>query len=526
MLFRKKSSKNFWFAVAILILTNLLVRGPDLFKFATCPKDKWFTGQASWFDPWDLNVYFSAIGWGKQDGIFFENVYDGQSGQKVYLHFFYTLLGKATSSLNLPTPFIFHLAGFLTSFFLGAVFWWFIKIFFEKEGQKKAAFALLLLGGGLGWLFLPVILPDLGVPGFTFANALRRPHEAVSLCLFLITLGSFWQAEVFQKKKALILGAISCFLMLFFHPYNLFSLGVIFTCSGLYWWKKKKKAAFLRPLLAMGIVAVVYFLLVGRFTLESPSFAGMGSHAKFSLTPSNLALRSPPPPLAILGWGLLSPLIWFAFRSKEKSNQLTFLKIWFLAHWTILYFPLGFQKLLIRGLWAPASLLAIKGLEEVYQKRGINYRLLAGSFLILASLSTFLMAAERTARPSSARWDYLPYEEKKIIDYLKTNGDRDEVVLASHQIANLIPAHTNKRVWAGHEFFTPQFQKRITNINHFFAGKMSEDEAKSFLEETKAAFIYWGPEEKTIGQTSTFPYPTLVKPVIEKESISLYRMKQ
>ena len=71
-----KTSKSVLFIVVILILANILTRGPDLLRDINCPPDKWYAGQASWFDPWDLNLYFSIIGWGKRGGILFENLYD------------------------------------------------------------------------------------------------------------------------------------------------------------------------------------------------------------------------------------------------------------------------------------------------------------------------------------------------------------------------------------------------------------------------------------------------------------------
>lgn len=521
---RKKKTdclRAIWLIVTVLVLANLLVRGPDLLKFLTPPRDKWYVGHASWFDPWDINVYASAIGWGKRDGLLLENPYDSQSNQKMLVHTFYSLIGKITSPLNLPNILTFHLAGVVTSSFLVMVVWWLLSIFFQKERAKKLSFVLLLLGGGLGWLFFPFLFsPDITVPGFTLANALRRPHEAISLSLFLITISSFWQGTIQPKKELLLLGTASSCLMLFFHAYSLLTLGIILLSFGFYWWKKTNSLAFWKPFLITVLEAGIYYFLVARPLLTNPSFSGMGSLVRFSLFPS--IFKSPNPILAIIGWGLLFPFIIIAFRIKKKDYPLTFLKIWFVSHWLVIYFPLDFQKLMLRGLWVPAVILAIKGLEEMAQEKKYHYHFLATLLLIFALPYNFLMNAPRTIGTLNYRWCYLTKQEGEIIDYLKTHGEDGESVLASYRVSNLIPAHTSKRVWAGHGAFTPQFQDRLVEIERFFKGDMEEPEVKSFLEKTKANWVFWGPDEKD--SALIFPYLDLVEPVIETKIASLYRV--
>ena len=96
----RKKLLNLLFFIAVFLLSQFLMRGPDFIRAKTTPVGKWYTGQASWFDPWDLNVYFSAIGWGKRDGILFLNLYDTESSQPMPIYSLYTLMGEAASSLG------------------------------------------------------------------------------------------------------------------------------------------------------------------------------------------------------------------------------------------------------------------------------------------------------------------------------------------------------------------------------------------------------------------------------------------
>ena len=512
-----KKSKNILFIFFVIILVNLLSRGPDILKAIQQPTSKWYLGQASWFDPWDLNFYFSIIGWGKRNGILFENLYDTESTQRAPIYSFYTLLGKITSTFKLTNAFIFHLAGLISSFFLVGTVWWFIKIFLKKETETKITFLFLFLAGGLGWVLFPkIILPDVGQPGFTLVNAIRRPHEAISLSLLLLSLGGFWRWVIYQKKKALLYAGLSSFLMTFFHPYNLLILGTILLCFGFYWWRQKKSTGFLKLLLLLALEAGIYYLFVAKSLLKNPSLSGLLSQVQFS----------PSPLQAILGWGFLFPFMVVAIFSKGKSKKTLFIKIWFISHWLINYLPFGFQRSMARGLWIPAIILAVKGIRKISRKTTLDYRPVVGLLLFFTSFSTFFIAFKRIAESPDNRWIYLTQQEGEVIDYLKNHSNDEEGVLASYRIANLIPAHTAKRVWAGHQFQTPRFEERMTEVNRFFAGEMKEPEAKSFFKKTKTAWVFWGPEEKAISGLTTVPSKNLMEPVIENETVSLYKVWQ
>ena len=509
-------SKNIVLILFILILINLLNHGPTLIKAVEQPEGKWFTGQTSWFDPWDINFYAGVIGWGKRNGILFENIYDTQAHSGMPIYSFYTLLGKLSSPFNLPNISVFHLSAFILSFPLAIVIWWFIKIFLKDKTEKRAVFILLFLGGGLGWLFFPkTLLSDIGQPGFTLANAFQRPHEAVSLILMLACLGNFWQGVVCGKKLSLFWGGLWFFLMLFLHPYNSLILGAIFLCFGFYWFFKAKSTDFFKVLILIGIETGIYYFLIGKNLLTSPSLSELVSQVQ----------HSPPLWQSILGWGILFPLVLATIFLKKKDDRLIFFTLWFTSHWLITYFPIGFQRSLARGLWIPTAILAIKGGKEISRRTKWDYSLIIGLLLIFSSFSTFFMSFKKLAESPKNRWIYLTQEEGEIIHYLEEHGNNEEGVLASYRIANIIPAYTSKRVWAGHIFATPQVEKRLAETHRFFSGTMAEKEAKNFLKEAKIVWIFWGPEEKAIAKLTNIPNENLMELEIKEKSASLYRIK-
>ena len=497
----------------IIITANLLNRGPDLFKYLTKPSNKWYGGQVSWFDPWDHNVYFSAIGWGKRGGLAFPNLYDTQSKKPMFVYTAYVLIGKLTGFLNISNFLSFHLAAVFFNFILGIVIWWFLGIFIKEKKEKIIIYIILIFGGGLGWLFFPqLVLPDLGQPGFTLESAFRRPHEAISLSLFLLTVGLFWQGIKIKKNKILILGVVNAFLMSFFHPYTLLTLMVIFSTWTFLYWLINDSTKYFLILIYLGLSGMIWFLIIGKNLIENPGFSGLMLQVQ----------KSPGPLLVILGWGVLFPFILIGLFSQTDSKEDNFFKTWFVFGWLILYLPFGFQKLLIRGLWFPAVILSVKGLSWLVKKFSLNYISLAVIIIIFSSPTSFSTFFRRLSESPENRWIYLTREEGDVINDLRSMGNDEEGVMASYRMANIIPATTSKRVWTGHEFQTPDFNSRIKEVNRFFSNKMTNDEAQSFLNKTKTTWVFFGPDEKEIAQLKDLKYKFL-KPVIKEKNVILYK---
>lgn len=501
--------------ILILILSQLIIRLPDFIRWQNTPSDLWFTGQASWFDPWDLNVYFSAIGWGRRDGILFENTYDTNDTPGMPIYSVYTLLGKLSAFSGLSNATVFHIGGVVAVFWLAYVVWWFIQLFIEKQVDRIVAFIIIFLGGGLGWFFFPkILLPDIGQPGFILSSAIRRPHEALSYSFFLLTLGNFLQGLLEQKKRHFFAAAFALIGMLFFHPYSILPISAAFVIFAFAELLKNNSTRYFLPLLIVFLLGGVYYLVVGRRLLANPSFVGLATQ-----------VQSSPAPLEILGgFGLLTPFILIGLFTPGRTHHGAFLKTWFVVHSTVIYVPLGFQRLLIRGLWIAAVMLAVKGLREICHRKNFNYQIATIMVVLIVSISSLHMSMLRITESAENRWIYLTKDEGKIIEYLRNHGADEEGVLASYRVANIIPAQTTKRVWAGHTFQSPEFNARILEVKRFYAGIMSESEAKKFLQKANIIWVFWGPDEKSIAKLEHFPYFVLVESAIETSKASLYRV--
>ncbi len=502
--------------IGIIFFVQFIEHFPDYYGYLKKPADLWYTGQVAWFDPWDVNVYVSAIGVGRQGSIWFKNVYDSVSQTNpLPIYFVYTLLGWFFASFNLSNFLIFHLGGLFFGLCFMVLVWWFIGLFLEKRSEKLLVFAFLFLSGGLGWLFFPdLVTPDLGNPGFLMLSPLHRPHEAVSFAFLLLALGFLFQGVVWPKKLNLLLGGLFALATICFHPYNLIILVVAFFglafSQSVFGQTHRFWQAIGVSLLAGGL----FYLLLGRQLLGNHSFAGLSGQVQFSANPFHF----------ILGWGFLFPFILLGFFGKADSIKVAFCKNWFLFHWLAVYLPIHFQKLFIRGLYLPAVFLAFFGLKKVAQRLKMNFYFLAILLLIFSSISFFYMFFLRIAEVDKAvnRWLYLTKEEGELINYLAKHGQAGEGVLAAYRLANIIPAYTNKKVYAGHPFQTPDFEKRIKQVERFLAGEMEEKEAGEFLTSAGIKWIVVGVEENIIPKGKNWPYQSSLRIVKISQNVTLY----
>ena len=159
----------FYGVILFITVTALALNNfPNYYGYLKKPDNSFYSGQASWFDPWDLNVYAGAVKWGQSGKILLENLYSTETPQKAILYYpTYTFLGFLFRRAD---PFVlFHCAAFLLGGVLIIAIFLMIKVFIRQKMLSLLALFLIVFGGGLGWLFFPkTASADLFITGFTF----------------------------------------------------------------------------------------------------------------------------------------------------------------------------------------------------------------------------------------------------------------------------------------------------------------------------------------------------------------------
>ena len=111
----------------------------------------------------------------------------------------------------------------------------------------------------------------------------------------------------------------------------------------------------------------------------------------------------------------------------------------------------------------------------------------------------------------------------QAIMWLKNNTPETAVVLSKYTAGNYIPAYAGNFVYLGHGSETPHFDARSAQVNTFFSGEETADQAKQFLIQNNITYVFYGPQEKENAVEDIGRYPFL-KPVWQLPLVTIYRI--
>lgn len=490
-----------FFAIIFILFLNFF---PNLYGFWRTPKGYFYSGQASWFDPWDINAYVAAIKWGQSGHIFLNNLYTTDEQKPTFVYPFYTLIGKFFSKSN---PFLlFHFFSLIIGLFLSLTV--FLLAYSLLKDKIKSLFSLILvsLGGGVGWLVGDRLLSaDVSITSFTYHTAFQRPHEGLAVIFYL---GAFLFYFFGLMKKNLWLNFLSLFSMIFlifFYPFFILSYAIVTGLFSLFLFQKRKERY---PIFFFGlntIFAGVVFLFYS-FHLWSRGF----------LEAVPLTIKADLVSV-ILGYGFLLPFCFYQiFTLKSNEDEKIFLCFWFLVSFIFGFF-LPFGRFYFRGLFFPLGLLSVMGVSKISHGEKFKECYFVFLLTLITSFSSFYIFSQRINEAGkNNRWFYLRKEIKEgflFLEKRKENG-----ILASYTLGNYLPAFTGKNVYFGHWVQTPKSSEKWVKLINFYSGKYSEEEANKFLKEGRINVIVYSDEEKEIGKLKY----SFLKRIYKNEKIEIY----
>ncbi|MFV1917344.1 MAG: hypothetical protein ACC618_02590 [Patescibacteria group bacterium] len=480
-----KNHKVITILLSLIILLTLFF--PHYYAASVTPENMVFSGNASWFDPWDKNVYIAAINWAQNNGFIFQNAYTTKVHNPFPIYPFYTILGILFPN---PEPILLYQ---LSTLVLAIVFLLTIYYLLKQlvPTYVNTAFYLIALGGGLGWLFAQGFsLPDATTTPFTFPNTLQRPHETLAMIFYLSSFYFFYEGVVKKKKTLIIRSALFANFFIFFYPFHLLSYYIILGSYTLIISLKHNEKTPLKNLLLAIAITLPVGTIYSLYLLKSGGvFSGVFSP------------NVPAPNLVAVagGYGVLALFTIFALFQKKKDDLTLFLTLWFFLSILLSYLPLGFAKQYLRGLFFPAVLLSLLALKNLAKSTGLSKRLLLITIVVFVPITSYFISFKRILNVNANnRWYYLTLDEKRALDFLDQSTSPGSGVLAAYPFANYIPAHTGNRVYFGHFFQTPNSKEKIEKLTKFYANKLSGDVGKEFLIKNNISYVVWGVDEKEI----------------------------
>jgi hypothetical protein len=158
------------------------------------------------------------------------------------------------------------------------------------------------------------------------------------------------------------------------------------------------------------------------------------------------------------------------------------------------YFVLPFPSHALEGISFPLAVLLVRGWQRLASRlrgvRGAHGAVLAlvpVALILIATLPGMLADARdfRNLARASSQSFYLRPDERRALDYVAAAAPAGGVV-APLPLATSVPARTDRAVWVGHSYWTPDFDRRALAVQALFTGALSPSLARGLVADLRA----------------------------------------
>jgi len=387
----------------------------------------------------------------------------------------------------------------------------FIAQFLQLAKLRLLALILSTMGSGLGWLivalsggeWLGTLPPDFFIPeGFSFLILLGLPHIALARAALFVGFLCMFQSLKSSKWLLWSIGAGVCWILV--------GLGVSFYLAILYclmviWgsivWLHQRH--FPLQLTLRGTVPILMTLPLFLYYVWV-----FNTNEVFAQWSTQNQLPSPHPLQYIVVyaiWYILSitATIWL-WHKKHLSEPELLLIGWIIAMPILVYLPINVQRRMAEGVIVPLSILSVIGLRLLlpilsrysYRRTWTRWR---AALLFSLLLSTGILWLSVTLAAKNPQEPVFRSKDEIIaLDWLNTHAEANAVVLALMPTANVVPAHTNLRVFVGHGPETVHSTQKKRLAQAFFADTLTPVQQQDLLVKYGIQYVFAGPQEQQL----------------------------
>jgi uncharacterized membrane protein len=530
----KQREKHPWLPVSLALVVLLVTQLPYLLAALNAGYQYRFTGFL--LNPLDGLSYLAKMQQGWLGSWRFRLPFSSDPGEGAYLFLFYLFLGHLARWLDLSLLSVYHLARLIGSvFMLWALYRFFNRVFPEAR-LSQTAYALAVLGSGIGWIAVPfgAVTSDFWVAeAYPFLSAFSAPHFSIGLGLLLELLAPLVehadqsQSALWRYARLLLLAGLLGILS----PFGVVIVVLVYT--GLAAWQAADawkqgtlkvqtlwRTSALNDLVVIVLSGVPWLLYDYWAATQDPVLSGWNAQ---NLTPS--------PPV----WDLflaLSPVLLLALISlrhslRANNRGLRLLLAWSALGLALLYLPFGLQRRFLMGLFVPFCGVAAVGIGLWSQRSRRGPAFLTGMTLLvsLPTLAIIFLGIRQAIRSHDPHL-YLTRGESLALQWLEGHSPAGALILSGPQTGAFIPAFTGRRVIYGHPFETVHADQEKANLAHFFQeapDAWTAQQAGQFLARRQVDYVWVGPRERQLGG---LPPGLSLTQVYSQDGVLLYNTRQ
>jgi len=540
-----RSEKKLWtiVTVAVLGITSL----PYVYAFLSEPPDRQFMGIL-------LNVpdYGQYLSWFREFkySILIENKLTPEPNNPVFFNLLWWTLAKISlisgMSFNATHQVFRIVAGAMC---LGALYT-FLLMVLPRPRVRITAFLLAVFGAGFGWVLVLIkhtltggdlIFPldvYIAEPN-TFLCIMAFPHFTAANALIVMVFGLHMLGYKRQQLRYAVAAGTVGFVLAFQHAYDIL---ILYSVLGAF-----------TVLITLRDRKIPWFLVKSNFWVGLISFSpGLYSVWLTQANPiwqkvlaqfSNAGVYTPDPfhLLILMGLPLLLAIVTFdgILTMENDSDEMLFVKGWFVVGFFLLYIPTDFQVHMLNSWQISVAIIAANGLFRfiipmllehknnilpAWSPQKIVRNAIIG-IVSLAALTNLYLLAWRFV--DLGRHDY-PYflhrEEVAALQWLDEHTNPAAVVLSSYTIGHFIPSISGNKAFLAHWAQTIDFYEKRDRTTHFFSSRAAHEERLATTRKFNVDYIFYGPLENRLGNFNPAGTPWLT-PAFSSPQVTIYRVE-
>jgi len=530
---------------ALTVITGL----PYVIAALRTPPGFVFTGVLSAYD--DTFSYLAWIKQGAQGHLLMLDAFTSEPQGRQFFLPLWAGLGLMSRLTGLPAAMVFHAGRIVAALFLLLAARAVARTVMKSRSRIRYTLWLLAFSAGLGWLLFaaraagqsmsnlttrpPGGAADLDIPeAITFRAAFAQVHLTLGATLFYAAMAFVIVSLIQRKRVFAMLGGAMVSLLALVHPFDVIVVGTIAAVAFVFWpWFQGRNSRTVEPAnrrlldnlrlavwFAAACVPALAYLL---FLYRSNDVGREWSHI--------ISALSPPPIQYLAGFGIVALLaglgFWLLWRRRPTAGRI--LVVWAVIQSMLLYAPVSFQRRLVEGLQLPLSIAASVGvfwLANRIRTAGWQRKLrrpLLLAVMAVASITNvgFIVAETSLLIPADPR----RYVDKSLVDafrWLSANAEPDSILFSSYKTGNMAPSLSGSRVYIGHYDLTVHCRDKQDQVEAFYTGRMSSEEAQDLLVVNHATYCLYGPFEREIAPE--FSPPDCLAPVYNAGDVQLFKV--
>ena len=450
----------------------------------------------------DGNSYLAKMLQGAYGAWLFRTPYTTAPQNGILAFLPYLLLGKLAAGVALHEQLIalFHAARFLATPLAVLATYSFAARLVKEVAWRRWATVLASVGGGVGWIL--VLLGSGNIYGslplefyspetFGFLAYLGLPHLVVARGLLL--LGLAWYLDASREPRRAGWAGAAFLLLGFFQPLAVVSAWVVILAHHLLTFALQLRNETVSPppirttllVLLISSPALIYY---GWLSLADPFVRAWNAQ--------NI-IRSPHPIHYLLAYGPLTVMALVGIIRLPLRGSALLAIGWLLSLPFLAYAPVQLQRRLPDGVWAAIVVLAAAALEStpVRSPRRLGLGL---AVITLPSAILLFSGSLRTANHPQTP-SFVPSDAAEAYGALSSLTSGGEVVMASFETGNVLPAWAPVRVLIGHGPESVGLTEARTQVETFYAANTTDEVRRSILDAHEVRFVFAGPPESSLG---------------------------